>query len=302
MLRRWFSSFTTQPPAVRAWALLLWVAYAYWAALLLALSFGLDDRLDRDDLPALAVGIIVGAPLLATIATLTALQTSAPTRTRWTGFGALLAYNLTTVATTTGMLVITATPTDLHKLFAPLLLVALLVNGLVMWRWGKREADPWTAWGVLLVAGALTVGAGWAGLRAPMDVQTTVRDVPITLTAPEGRLLNTCRPVTWNAGVPKPWDAFVRVGLDGATLHRTLDIGTVSVCPYTASTTPGDPGRVIVDIPVMDNEAEMHREWLDFAVVTVTQVRVLVLLAVVKVLLPPVALVGGGWVTGRHHT
>jgi hypothetical protein len=296
MLRRWFAPLTAQPPSGRAWAFVLFITYTYWSVLLLAIPFALDDRLTRADLPALAVVAGIGAPLLAAAGTLAALRI-APPNAGLRGPWALLAYNLTAAATSAGFLYLTATPTDTHKLYAPLLLVVLIVNALGLW-WGRRDVDLWTAWGALLVAGALTVGAAWAGVRAPLDVQRTVNDVPITFTAPEGRLLNACRPVAWDAGVPKPWDAFVRVGFDGVPLHRTLDISSVNVCPLTASTIPGNPGRVIIDVPVADFEAEMHREWLDLRLITVGGMQMLVVLAVLTALLPPVALAVGGWATG----
>lgn len=301
MLRRLFAPFVTQPPIVLAYALLLFVIYGCWSVLLLASAFSLDDHLTRADLRPLAFVAAVVAPLLAGAGTWAALRTLFPapdkTEQRFTsGARALLAYNGVTTLTVGGMLTLTLTGIDAHKLLAPVVLVVVIVNAVLLGAWGRRAVDLWTAWGALLLAGALTVGAAALGLRAPLDIQVTVDDVPLTFAAPEGRLLDTCRPVTWDAGVPKEWDAFVRVGFDGGTLHRTLDIGTVMACPYTASDTPGNPERVVLVLPLADGETRVHQEVLTLKMVGVRELRLLVGLALATVLLPPlVVLVWGGF-------
>jgi hypothetical protein len=289
MLCRPFDLLAARPPVVRAWALLLFVVYGSWAALL-ALPFTLADG--GIPMSVIVAGAVV--MVLAVAGTLAALRTTAPVQGAALGSGAraLLAYNVTAAGSMVVLVATVGSQTAPLTLLGPVLVAVVVVNALVMWRWGRRALDPWTAWGVLLVVGVVTVGAAAAGLRLPVTVQATVNEVPLTLTAPEGRVLDRCRPVTWDVGVPQDWEnVYVRVGIHGLEPHNTVDSGEFSLCPYTNSRSAGNIEQVVLVAPVNAGGSEVHTLRLAVSAVDQTDRRRLLVTALVLAFLPSVVVV-----------
>ncbi|MEO0561800.1 MAG: hypothetical protein AAF125_06785 [Chloroflexota bacterium] len=294
MRSRWLSTITVYPPYQRVWAFVTFCIYTFWTVILLMLATGGDGMTSGADALSVWVQAWVAGPLVSAVAVLLALRTTArdPHDIRLGLTDAqrgLLAFNVTATLAFLLTMRVAATPSSLEMLMGPFVVAFVVVNALVMILW-TRVVRGHTLRGVvgLVVGGVLAVLAGGWGLFAPMtDTAVSSDGVTAQLVAPEGRMLTSCRPLTWTITEGYPNELlFAQFGGNEFNIRRD---GEVIVCPQMTTELPTPESSYYIAIPQQGSGPIFVEMWFneinegDFTTLAVAVVLMVVLPSMVLV-------------------
>ena len=283
-----WQSAKDHPAYLRAWGFFIFCVYSVWIAGLLLLLFGVNANVSASDtrlVPWLALGV---APLFAAVFSVWALRQTTPPATQRHGLTAaqvgLVGYG---AAATVGLLIgvqVLATPTDLYRLLAPVMIVFWGTNVIMILGWRHRwRANP--IW--LLLAGSLTVAAVGVGAWFPADLERTVQGVTVRITSPQGRVLPAlgCRPLAWQVDNA---EGEITFGVQGGTTYRTISQAEMIACaPLNPQSTPQDP-TYLLHIPLPDGTR--HTVAITYNVITIPDALALFGASLLMIVLPPLVL------------